>query len=163
VDRLLGRRVRFLDGAEADVDLILYAPGYTIPFPFFEADFLRAEGNRLPRYLHVVPPTHPNLYFVGLIQPLGAVMPLAEVQCAWVADLLAGEAGLPARAVMEVAIRRDEAALARRYVASKRHTIQVDFYPYKRALERERKRGRKQPPNRALPAYEALQATVTEA
>ena len=163
VERLLGRRVRFVDGTGADVDIILYATGYNITFPFFEADFLQAEANRLPAYLHVVPPAHPNLYFIGLIQPLGAVMPLAEIQCEWVADLLAGEAGLPARAVMDAAIRKEEAALARRYVASKRHTIQVDFFPYKRALEQERMRGRKQPPNRALPAAKISRASPTVA
>jgi dimethylaniline monooxygenase (N-oxide forming) len=31
--------------------------------------------------------------------------------------------------------------MAKRYVASKRHTIQVDFYPYLRTIERERKAG----------------------
>jgi hypothetical protein len=30
--------------------------------------------------------------------------------------------------------------MAKRYVASKRHTIQVDFHPYMRSLARERKR-----------------------
>ena len=30
--------------------------------------------------------------------------------------------------------------MRRRYVASKRHTIQVDFYPYLRRSRRERKR-----------------------
>jgi hypothetical protein len=31
--------------------------------------------------------------------------------------------------------------MAKRYVASKRHTIQVDFYPYLRTIERERRHG----------------------
>ena len=35
-------------------------------------------------------------------------------------------------------IARDRAAMAKRYVASKRHTIQVDFDPYMRSIERER-------------------------
>ena len=38
-------------------------------------------------------------------------------------------------------IRRDREAMRRRYVASKRHTIQIDFYPYLRSLERERRGG----------------------
>ena len=38
-------------------------------------------------------------------------------------------------------IDRDRAAMAKRYVASKRHTIQVDFAPYMRGLERERRGG----------------------
>jgi hypothetical protein len=38
-------------------------------------------------------------------------------------------------------IERDRAAMARRYVASKRHTIQVDFDPYMRSIRRERRGG----------------------
>ena len=33
--------------------------------------------------------------------------------------------------------------MRKRYVASKRHTIQVDFYPYLRTIQRERKRRRR--------------------
>ena len=40
-------------------------------------------------------PDHPGLYFIGLVQPLGAIMPLAEAQAEWVADLLEGSAALP--------------------------------------------------------------------
>ena len=43
---------------------------------------------------------------------------------------------------MERAIEREERAMRKRYVASTRHTIQVDFHPYMRALARERKRSR---------------------
>ncbi len=152
IERLLGDRVCFVDGSEAEVDLIVYATGYNVTFPFFDEDFLKAEENVLPVYQHVVPPEHPNLYFIGLVQPLGAVMPLAEAQSHWVADLLDGKAGLPSRKAMWAAIKKDDEAMQRRYVPSKRHTMQVDFFPYKHALERERKRGRKHPPKQALPA-----------
>ena len=78
-------------------------------------------------------------------------MPLAEAQSEWIADLLEGTAGLPPRAAMWDAVRREDEAMQRRYVPSKRHTMQVDFFPYRQALRRERKRGRKYPPNQALP------------
>jgi hypothetical protein len=37
-------------------------------------------------------------------------------------------------------IERDDRRMRRRYVRSPRHTIQVDFYPYLRRIERERRR-----------------------
>ena len=43
---------------------------------------------------------------------------------------------------MREVIEREDERMAERYVASKRHTIQVDFYPYLRTIERERRRGR---------------------
>ena len=50
----------------------------------------------MPLYRRVVSVEHPGLYFIGLIQPLGAIMPLAEAQAEWVADLLGGRGTLPA-------------------------------------------------------------------
>ncbi len=150
VERLCGRRVRFVDGAEDEVDVIVYATGYNVSFPFFDADFLQPDENRLPLYLHVAPPEAPGVYFIGLLQPIGAVMPLAEAQCRWVADLLEGRAGLPPAAQMWKAIRQQDEKMRRRYVASRRHTIQVDFYPYLRLVEQERKKGRRRPPAQAL-------------
>ena len=67
-------------------------------------------------------------------------MPLAEAQSEWVADLIEGKTALPAADEMQRAIARDRERMAKRYVASKRHTIQVDFDPYLRSLKRERKR-----------------------
>jgi hypothetical protein len=70
-------------------------------------------------------------------------MPLAEAQSEWVADVLQGEATLPARDEMRKVIERERDRMAKRYVRSTRHTIQVDFYPYLRTVEKERKRGRR--------------------
>jgi flavin-binding monooxygenase-like protein len=72
-----------------------------------------------------------------LIQPLGAIMPLAELQAKWVAGLITGRLNLPTHDEMLRLIIKDQALLAKRYVPSTRHTIQVDFFPYKRWLERQ--------------------------
>jgi hypothetical protein len=44
---------------------------------------------------------------------------------------------------MKRVIEREDRRMRKRYVRSPRHTIQVDFYPYLRAIERERRRGRR--------------------
>ncbi len=140
VARLDGRRVVFVDGSAADVDVIVWCTGYHIRFPFLADDVLRIEENRVRLYRHVVPPDLSGLFFVGLIQPLGAIMPLAEAQAEWIADVLMGRAVLPPRATMEREITRDQGAMARRYVGSARHTIQVDYDAYLRTIARERER-----------------------
>jgi hypothetical protein len=66
-------------------------------------------------------------------------MPLAEAQCEWVADLLAGRTSLPSEGEMRREIEAEERKMRKRYVASKRHTVEVDFYPYLREIQRERK------------------------
>lgn len=143
VARLAGERVAFVDGSEETLDVVVFATGYDVAFPFLEDGAVRVEGNRVPLFLHVVPPDRPGLYFLGLIQPLGAIPPLAEAQAEWVADLLEGRAALPPPGAMRQAIGETERRLRDRYWQSRRHTMEVDFFPYLRAVERERKRGRR--------------------
>jgi hypothetical protein len=155
VERLSGDRVHFVDGSEETVDVVIYATGYDVSFPFLEQVGDSAEGllpwvseggavpeNRVRLYHHVVPPGCPNLFFLGLIQPLGAIPPLAEAQAEWVADLLEGLAELPSRNEMRASIEASDRRLWSRFVESKRHTMEVEPYPYLRALRRERRRGR---------------------
>ena len=40
---------------------------------------------------------------------------------------------------MRSEIDGEEAKMRKRFVASKRHTVEVDFYPYLREIRRERK------------------------
>jgi hypothetical protein len=142
IERLEGERVRFADGSVEDIDRIVYCTGYRITFPFFAPDLLDAPDNRIPLYRRVVHPGQDGLYFIGLVQPLGAIMPLAEAQSEWVADVLQGITPLPSPERMRQVIEREDARMRKRYVRSARHTIQVDFYDYLRTLRRERRRRR---------------------
>ncbi len=142
IARFDGSEVVFDDGSREQVDLVVYCTGYKITFPFFDPGFVAATDNRLDLYRRVVHPDNPGLYFIGLLQPLGAIMPLAEAQSEWVADVLEGKVSLPSSRDMHKVIERESDRMAKRYVASKRHTIQVDFHPYLRTLARERRAGR---------------------
>ena len=105
----------------------MYCTGYKITFPFFDEDLISAPDNHIELFRRVFHPDIPNVAFVGLLQPLGAVMPLAEAQGGWIADSLTGGYALPSRDGMVGDIAADQAAMRKRYVSSKRHTIQVDF------------------------------------
>ncbi len=63
---------------------------------------------------------------------------------------------------MEADIRRERKRMRRRYVASERHTIQVDFDRYLFDLRRERRRGmrRAAAAGRALPVAPRAGATA---
>lgn len=138
IQRLDGDSVIFEDGSREQVDLIVYCTGYKITFPFLAPEVFNAAENKVDLFQRVVPPDRPGLYFIGLIQPLGAIMPLAEIQCDWVAELIDGEGALPDRLEMSREIAMDQAKMGRRFVSSKRHTVEVDFDPYVRALNKER-------------------------
>jgi dimethylaniline monooxygenase (N-oxide forming) len=141
IDRFLGgRQVGFIDGSSEEIDLVVYCTGYKITFPFFDPKVFAAPDNRLPLYRRVVSVERPGLFFIGFIQPLGPIMPLAEAQAEWIADLLSGRAALPPSGEMKREISREERKMRKRFVASKRHTVEVDFHPYLREIRRERKR-----------------------
>jgi dimethylaniline monooxygenase (N-oxide forming) len=141
IAQLAGDRVRYADGSEQEADLIVYCTGYKISFPFFDERFLSAPENRLVLYKRVFAPEHPGLYFVGFVQPWGAIMPLAEMQGRLVAEHLLGEYALPSQAEMRRDMQRMLRRQSRRYVASKRHTIQVDFSNYAFELKEEQRAG----------------------
>jgi dimethylaniline monooxygenase (N-oxide forming) len=142
IDRFEGSKVFFVDGSAVEIDVVVYCTGYRVTFPFLSEQVLPVEDNRVPLYRRVVDPDRPGLYFVGLVQPLGAIMPLAEAQSQWVADLIGGRGRLPSYDRMRAEIREYDERLRRRYVASKRHTIQVDFHSYLAEIERERRLSR---------------------
>ncbi len=142
IDRFEGGTVFFEDGSSEDVDVVIFCTGYRITFPFLDSSVIDVTDNQVELYKRVVPVDRPGLYFIGLVQPLGPIMPLAEAQASWVADLIAGQGALPDRSEMARDIALERSAMDRRYVSSKRHTIQVDFDRYLRTIGRERRRSR---------------------
>ncbi len=141
IERIDGDKVHFADGTAEQIDAIVYCTGYKITFPFLDESVFAAPDNEISLYHRVVDPDHGGLYFIGLVQPLGAIMPLAEAQSGWVADLLTGTAALPGKAEMRREIAHYHRAQSRRYVASKRHTIQVDFLEHLGEIRKERAAG----------------------
>ncbi len=106
IERFDGLEVVFTDGSRETVDVIVTATGYNIEVPFLMPEVFDVTDNQVRLFRHVVHPTQLGLYFIGLVQPLGAVMPLAEAQSEWVADLLTGVGGLPDLEVMSETMDR---------------------------------------------------------
>jgi dimethylaniline monooxygenase (N-oxide forming) len=139
---LLGTEVEFTDGTRERADALVYATGYSVTFPFFDPAFVSAPNNELPLYFRTLHPEHPGLFFVGLAQPLGAIMPIAEAQAKLIADCIAGRYAPPPSSVMRAEALAERAAVKRRFVPSRRHTMQVDFDAFMKALKREHALGR---------------------
>jgi thioredoxin reductase len=163
IDRLEGEDVVFTDGSRVHADVVVYCTGYRISFPFFDDDVITAPDNAVELFRRVFHPDMDDLFFIGLLQPLGAIMPLAQAQGEWVADYLTGRYALPDHDAVVQDIRDDLAAMHKRYVASKRHTIQVDFEAYLRDLQRERTAGAQRAAARGFAPPLARRAEVVAA
>ncbi|XP_003767440.1 dimethylaniline monooxygenase [N-oxide-forming] 5-like [Sarcophilus harrisii] len=122
----------FEDGTiEEDIDVVIFATGYNISFPFLE-DLIKVTDNEVSLYKLMFPPDleQPTLAIIGLIQPLGIVLPIAELQSRWATRVFKGLNKLPSVKDMMADITQRKKAMEKRYVKSPRHTIQVDHIEY---------------------------------
>ncbi|MGH0182968.1 UNVERIFIED_CONTAM: hypothetical protein FKN15_010299 [Acipenser sinensis] len=85
--------VVFQDGSVEDrIDVVVFATGYTFSFPFLDDSVLAVADNQVSLYKYVFPPAleRTTLAVIGLIQPLGAIMPISELQARWATRVFAG-------------------------------------------------------------------------
>ncbi|XP_067878277.1 flavin-containing monooxygenase 5-like [Heterodontus francisci] len=122
----------FEDGSVEDIDVVVFATGYTFSYPFLDESILAVNKNHVSLYKYVFPPhmEQPTLAIIGLIQPLGAIMPISELQARWATRVFKGFEKLPSVTDMLSEIKDKRERMASRYVSSQRHTIQVDYVPY---------------------------------
>ncbi|XP_076873349.1 flavin-containing monooxygenase 5-like [Brachyhypopomus gauderio] len=133
VKEFRGSAVVFEDGTvEDNIDLVVFATGYTFSFPFLPAQDVPVMENKTSLYKYVFPPNleKTTLAVIGLIQPLGAIMPISEMQARWATRVFKGLKKLPSQSAMLEDIKAKKETMAKRYVASQRHTIQVDYVTY---------------------------------
>lgn len=136
-----GDKVKFTDGTVEPVDAIIYATGYNITFPFLSHDIAPVVDNHIGLFKRIMRPEIPNLFFMGLAQPLPTLVNFAERQAKWIAAYLAGEYAPPTPEEMAKTIEADEAEAIGHYYKSRRHTQQVNFDKYCADIERERAKG----------------------
>jgi dimethylaniline monooxygenase (N-oxide forming) len=141
VRELQGDRVAFDDGSVEPIDAIIQATGYRTRFPFLDEQLFRVGEDVPPLYRRMTPPALPGLYFIGLVQPVGPTIPLAEAQARWLAGVLAGAVTLPPAAEMEREITAHVRAVRARYVGSARYALEVDARSYAKQLAGDLRRG----------------------
>ncbi|CAL1544597.1 unnamed protein product [Lymnaea stagnalis] len=120
------------DNVFCPCDAIILATGYDYRVDFVAPDAVQVVNNRTRLYKYVFPPhlSHPTLAMIGLIQAIGAVMPIAEMQCRWYTKLVKGERQLPSRRMMEDDISKKEDSMKKLYLGSRRHTLQTFWIAY---------------------------------
>jgi hypothetical protein len=143
IERLDGDGVVFTDGSREQIDVIIWATGYDIKFPFFDDPALQPDSENKPPALfkRILKPGVPDLFYMGLAQPLPTLVNFAEQQSKLVGALLAGQYLPPGEDEMRRTIATDEAYYTGHYYAARRHTIQLDFDHYVAAMKKELKRG----------------------
>lgn len=131
-----GRWVVFDDGYAAEYDVILAATGYKIATPFLDPQLLDfSDSDRLELYLRMFYASIPDLVFIGLTQPQGAIWPLSELQARLAAAYIDGAYLWPAD--MQQRAEAEADAIGQQFLKSKRHAIEVDFHAFRKRLKKE--------------------------
>ncbi|CAJ0943059.1 unnamed protein product [Ranitomeya imitator] len=122
--------VVFEDGSIVDgLDEVIFATGYNISFPFLDDSIVKVNDNSVTLYKNVFPPHHekPTLAFIGLVQPLGSLLPVSELQVRWAARIFKGAARLPPAAKMEAYFKDSAESNKKRFGDGRRETLQMFF------------------------------------
>lgn len=128
-----GHTVTFTDGAQADFDVIICATGYRTTFPFFDKGFIDWEdATQIPLYRKMFHRSIPNLYFIGLFQPLGCIWPLSDYQARLAAKHIKGQWQRPA----DISQRIDDELANPHYdfVKHTKHAVEVDYTRFRKEL-----------------------------
>jgi len=138
VAELRGGKVRFTDGSEEEIDLIVYATGYRASIPLLPESLLPDGTGVAPFFLNIFH-ERPGLYAVGLFETDGAAYPIVSKQAALIAALIRAERESPATLEWFERLRAAPPPDLRggiRYLKSQRHAIYVQYDEYVHFLEK---------------------------
>jgi cation diffusion facilitator CzcD-associated flavoprotein CzcO len=146
IAELRGGRVRFVDGQEDEVDLILWATGYRATIPCLDPAVLggevsgaRADGRGSALLANLFVPRHPTLFLVGHFETDGGAYPVISRQAAVIARAIRARERHPrAAAWLDALVRGPAPDLSGgiRHLPTPRHSFYVQFEAYERWLRR---------------------------
>lgn len=131
-------KVRFVDGREDEIDLVVFATGYEISFPFLDPA-LMLDDRGCPRlFLNAFHPQHDNLFVAGLIQPNSGIWSLVDWQAQLMAAFVLAQRHAPAKTEWFRHLKSrgpGDHSSGIRYVHSQRHTLEVEYFSYRQRLQ----------------------------
>uniref|UniRef100_A0A8R1DKB1 Flavin-containing monooxygenase n=1 Tax=Caenorhabditis japonica TaxID=281687 RepID=A0A8R1DKB1_CAEJA len=131
-----GYALHFEDGTIVPhVDEVVMSTGFSFEFDLVEhGKLVPVTENEVDLFKYMFPVAtsdHNSLCIIGLIQPFGSIMPVSEQQArVFFANLFSGNKIIPTKAQLTADIENKKEEMAKQFVKSRRHTIQVDYIPY---------------------------------
>ncbi len=132
-----GCKVLFNDHSQEEIDVVIFATGYKLSFPYLHSSHLNGPEGAPNFYLHIFHPEYNNLFITGMIQPDSGVWRLMDDQAALISAYIGAQ-----RDNHEVADRfnilksgsQPNLSGGIRYVNSVRHHTEVEHSSYRRIL-----------------------------
>lgn len=133
IDFFKDNTVYFTDGSTKEFDVIIFATGYKISFPFLDKQIIDFSNvTSVPLYLKMIHAHLDNLYFIGLCQPQGCIWPLADHQSKIVSRIIKGTLKKPEQLTLK--IKKEMEQPHYRFKAHTRHALEVDYHRFRAEL-----------------------------
>ncbi len=139
IQELRGATVAFVDGTREPIDLIVYATGFRIAFPFMDTELLNWRHGYPSLYLNVFHPTYDNLFVAGLIQPDSGQWGIVDCQCQLIARFILAQQRESPQADRFRALKRrgqENYGGGVKYKESTRHYVEIEHHSYRKRVER---------------------------
>ncbi|MGI9383916.1 MAG: flavin-containing monooxygenase [Methyloligellaceae bacterium] len=133
-----GTGVRFMDGTHAEVDLVVFATGYQMSFPFIDDQLIMGADGRPNLFLNAFHRDRNDFFVAGLVQANGSMWRLADYQAQLIASAIVATSGGSDDAHWFAKLKRSSKGASRLadFVDSERHILEQDYYAYRRTLMR---------------------------
>ena len=134
-----GNTVKFVDGSEEAVDIIIFATGFKISFPFVDKKYLNWRDGKPELYLNIFHPKDDTLFVAGLIQPDSGQWGLVDYQTQLIARFLYAQQFVPEKAEWFRKVKagpNPDLGGGIRYVNSTRHYLEVEHFSYRQRLKK---------------------------
>jgi len=113
IDYIKEKSVVLTDGTEIECDVIIYATGFTKSYDLFDNTFvqpaLQVQKDGLYLYRNIIPPSVPNLAFIGAEVSTFNNILTHGLQAKWLQRLLTGEMALPSIGGMQKTMEKEQA------------------------------------------------------
>lgn len=140
VARFEGKKVVFENGEETEVDLVIYATGYHLSFPFMDKELMANEDGSSPLFLNICHRELDNVFAVGLVQPAdGGFWQLADYQGQLIASFLVAQHSDPEKADWFRKLKasaRPDTFHGVTYLDTPRHKLEVQHYRYRTYIKK---------------------------
>lgn len=134
-----GDLIEFTDGHREVFDLVVFATGYQLVFPFIEEELLNTHNGVPKLYLHAFHPADDTLFVAGMIQPNSGQWQLTDLQTQIIARFLkAKQQGHPSAQKFCEQKQAGGIGLNSRdhFLATARHRLEVDYFDYRKTLSK---------------------------
>jgi cation diffusion facilitator CzcD-associated flavoprotein CzcO len=89
ITRLEGKRVYFDDDTSEEIDLLIWATGFRVNFPFIDDSYILDAQGRSKLFIHTFDREHDDFFVVGLFEPAeGGVWQIADYQARLIAAFI---------------------------------------------------------------------------